>query len=49
MTAGVHCGARRLETFIKTAVATKLAARPVYPRWLPTCRVAQLGGLGPLH
>jgi hypothetical protein len=35
--------------WVKAALPTTLAARPVYPRLLTTYRVAQLGSLGPIR
>jgi hypothetical protein len=38
---------RHISTLPRAAVAATLAARPVYPRQLPTYRVVQLVSLGP--
>jgi hypothetical protein len=38
----------RRGAWLKLPLSATLAARPVYPTLLPTCRVAQLDSLGPL-
>ncbi len=36
-----------VQLWVKGCVVATLAARPVYPTLLTTCRVAQFGSLGP--